>query len=147
LWSGEVTKERFEELAAAYGADLTRWPAEVREEAALLAAAEPGFAQNVLGREEALDAALDALPLRPASSALFERVVESAPPLRRRRLRWRGWLAPAGLGAGLAAATAAGVLLGAQLSQHASSNVAQTADATTARAIAEVDVSGLSGDV
>lgn len=142
-----MTKERFEALAEAYGGDLARWPADVREEAALLAAAEPAFAQTVLQRQAALDAALHALPLKTASAALFEQILESAPPLRRPRLRWRGWLAPAGLGAGLAAAAAAGVVLGVQLSQHAPTSVATSTDATTARAIAEVDVSGLSGDV
>jgi hypothetical protein len=142
-----VTKERFEELAAAYGADLARWPAEVRDEAALFIAAELAFAQEVLAREEALDAALYALPAQTASAALFERIVETAPPLRRRRLRWLAWLAPAGLGAGLAAATAAGVILGVQLSQQASTTTAAANDGATARAIAEVDVSGLGGDV
>lgn len=142
-----MTRERFEELAQAYGGDIARWPAEMRDEAGLLAAAEPRFAQEVLGREAALDAALFALPLRTASSELVARIVDSAPPLRPRRLRWRSWLTPAGLGAGLAAAAAAGVILGVQVSEHASGRSAAVADATTARAIAEVDVTGLSGDV
>lgn len=140
-----MTKERFEELAAAYGADLARWPAEVRDEAALLVASELAFAQRVLAREEALDAALFALPSRTASADLFEAIVATAPPLRR-RFRWR-WLASAGLGAGLAAATAAGVILGVQLSEHASTGATATTDAATSRAIAEVDITGLSGDV
>jgi hypothetical protein len=141
-----VTKERFQELAEAYGGDPARWPADVREEAALLAAAEPVFAQAVLTRAAALDAALFALPTHVASAALVERIVATAPPLRKPRLRWR-WLAPAGLGAALTAAMAAGVILGVQLDEHAPSAGASATDASTARAIAEVDVSGLSGDV
>lgn len=145
-----MKKERFEELAAAYGGELARWPAETRDDAALLVAAEPAFARDVLAREAALDATLHAWPTHQASGAFYDQIVGSAPALRRSRLRW-GWLTPAGLGAALAAAAAAGVMLGVQLSSHvsAASTTASAAatDTTTARAIAEVDLSGLSGDV
>jgi hypothetical protein len=128
-----VTKTRFKALAEAYGAEIAGWPAEVREEAALLAAADPAFAQAVLARESKLDAALDALPRATASSALYERIVASAPALRR---RWRLWLAPAGLGAALAGVAAAGLLLGVQLGQGAS-----ISPEASAQAVADLDVS------
>ena len=128
-----MTKERFQALAEAYGAAIAGWPAAVREEAALLAAADPAFAQAVLARELQLDAALDALPRATASAALLERILASAPSPRR---RWRLWLAPAGLGAALAGAAAAGLLLGVQLGQ--SSAVSPEA---SAQAVADLDVS------
>lgn len=137
-----MTEERFEELAAAWGGDVARWPEAERDAAALFLAASPDVARAILAREGALDAALDALPRFPAPGALFERIVESAAtPAARRRQRWGGWLLPAGLSATLAAATAAGLILGAQLGAH-------TGGATEgATATAELDVSGLAGDV
>jgi hypothetical protein len=136
-WSVEVTKQEFRELAEAYGADLARWPTALRDEAALLVATEAAFAQDVLTREARLDAALDELPRAPASSELFERIVASAPPLRRRR-RWRLWLAPAGLSAALAGIAAAGVLIGVQISEHSAVN-----SETTAQAVADLDISAV----
>lgn len=128
-----MTKTRFKALAEAYGAEIAGWPAEVREEAALLAAADPAFAQAVLARESKLDAALDALPRATASSTLHERIVASAPAPRR---RWRLWLAPAGLGAALAGVAAAGLLLGVQLGQGSS-----ISPEASAQAVADLDVS------
>jgi hypothetical protein len=146
-WSIEVTRERFQELAEAYGGDIARWPASVRDEAALVVAGDAEFARGVLAQADALDAVLFALPAQAASSALVERTVADAPPLRTRRLRWREWLAPAGLSVGLAAATAAGVILGVQLSGHATTSGVAATDQSLARAVAEFDVSGLSENV
>jgi hypothetical protein len=131
-------KERFQELAEAYGGDISRWPPELREEASLWAAQEIEFARGVLAREARLDAALHELPRVAASADLFERIVGSAPPLKRRP-RWRQWLAPAGLGAALAGVAAAGVLLGVQLSGRA----AVTNDAS-GQSVAALDVSTVS---
>ena len=128
-----MTKERFQALAEAYGAAIAGWPAELREEAALFAAADPAFAQAVLTRESQLDAALDALPRATASAALYERILATAPSPRR---RWRLWLAPAGLGAALAGVAAAGLLVGVQLGE--SSAVSPEA---SAQAVADLDVS------
>jgi hypothetical protein len=133
-----LKKQRFEQLAEAYGGDMARWPARLRYEAALLAASEPEFARAVLSREARLDAALDDLPRVAARSALFEAIVAAAPPLRQRR-RWSFWLAPAGLGAGLAAVATAGVLLGAQVG--AGVNVSSE---TTTQSVADLDVSAVS---
>lgn len=128
-----MTKERFQALAEAYGAEIAGWPAEVREEAALLATADPAFAQAVLARESMLDAALDALPRAIASADLYARIVASAPAPRR---RWRLWLAPAGLGAALAGVAAAGLLVGVQLGEGAS-----VSPEASAQAVADLDVS------
>ncbi|CAN7409755.1 hypothetical protein LJR225_002613 [Phenylobacterium sp. LjRoot225] len=130
-----MTRERFLALAQAYGAEIAAWPVELREDAALLAAAEPAFAQAVLARESQLDAALDALPRATASAALYERIVASA-PAPRPRWRWRLWLAPAGLSAALAGVAAAGLLVGVQLS--GTSSVSPEA---SAQAVADLDVS------
>jgi hypothetical protein len=144
-----VTKEEFQELAAAYGGEMARWPAARRDEAALLLAQAPEFARSVLAREAGLDAVLDELPRAPPAPALFERIVAGAPPQRRRR-RWRFWLAPAGLGAALAGVAAAGVMLGVQVGQRTSGALGASlasADAGAARAIADFDLTGLAEDV
>ena len=131
-----MTKEQFQALAEAYGGEIARWPAAVRDEAALFAAREPGEAQAVLAREAALDAALDAAPRpAPAPSALYDRILADAPN-RPRRARWRLWLAPAGLGAALAGAAVAGLLLGAQLGALSTSGTE-----ASAQAVADLDVS------
>jgi len=113
-----MTRERFESLAEAYGGDVSRWPAETREAAALLMAAEPDFTGAALGRAEVLDAALDAWRPAHAGAALLERIVAAAPQARSRR--WIDWLSPAALGAGLAAACVAGVVVGVEFSQQSS---------------------------
>jgi hypothetical protein len=129
-----VTKERFEELAEAYGGDIVRWPAALREEAALLVVSEPDFARRVLGRAAGLDAALDELPRPTATSQLFDRIVGSAPAARRRRL----WLAPAGLAAALAGVAACGLVLGVQLGGRSAAN----AEASS-QVLADLDVSAI----
>jgi len=45
-----VRKARFEALAEAYGGEIAKWPAKLRDEAALVVAADPAFAQAVLAR-------------------------------------------------------------------------------------------------
>jgi hypothetical protein len=130
-----VTREQFQALAEAYGGEIARWPAAVRDEAAVFATAEPGEARAVLAREAELDAALDLLPRATASAGLYERIVADA-PAPRRGARWRLWLTPAGLGAALAGVAAAGLVLGVQLGDRTSIN----SDAS-AQAVADLDVS------
>lgn len=137
-----MTKDRFEDLAQAYGGDVVRWPADIREEAAALMAAEPAFTRGVLADAGALDAALDAVALAPAARGLADRIVASAPSARPQR-RWRSWFLPAGLGAGLAAACAAGVIVGAQ----AAPAPADSGDSTLISAAVDLDVSGLPEEV
>jgi len=133
-----VTKDEFQQLAEAYGGDVARWPAGQREDAALFATREPGFAQATLAREAELDAALDALPQAQASRELYERIVADAPAKRGRVRPWRLWLAPAGVSAALASVAAAGVILGLQLGQQAAAGAE-----TSAQAVADLDVSAV----
>ncbi len=117
-----MTRERFEVLAEAYGGDVARWPAEERETAALLMAAEPAFTRGVLARSGDLDAALDAWRPAPVSHALRERIIAQAP--RPRGFSLRNWAWRAGLGAGLAAACAAGLVVGVAISDQVSTTAA-----------------------
>jgi hypothetical protein len=133
-----VTRDRFEELAEAYGGDVARWPSETRDQAAVLMASDPAFTQGVLARAAGLDETLDAFAFIPASRALTERIVASAPAARARR-PWRAWLLPAGLTAGMAAVCAAGVMVGAQAAPPAATD---GGDTVTSAAV-ELDVSGL----
>jgi hypothetical protein len=120
-----MSHARFEELAGAYGGDVSRWPAEARDAAAMLMAEEPAFTGEALARAGALDAALDSWRPSAAPAGLAERIAAGAP--RPRRGRWPAWLSPAALGAGLAAACVAGVVAGVNVSQRASdSEVALT---------------------
>lgn len=111
-----LTQERFEELAEAWGGDIARWPAEAREAAARLMAAEPRFTGHVLARAEALDGALDAWRPAPARPWLVEAILAAAPQAL--KPRWISWLSPAALAGGLAAAAVAGVVAGVELSQQ-----------------------------
>ena len=138
-----MDKLKFEELAQAYGGEIGRWPAKMRDDAALLVAAEPDFARAVLARESELDAVLDDLPRVTASADLFERIVTSAPPLRP-RLRWSLWIAPAGLSAGLAAIAAAGVMLGAQVGAEVGAQTGTAVTGESSQAVADLDVSAIS---
>lgn len=104
--------DRFEQLAEAYGGDVTRWPQGEREAAAAEMARDPQAAARILAQASELDALLASVEAPQASGDLMGRVLSSAPSGRR---RW-AWLLPAGMGAGLAAACVAGVVLGAQLS-------------------------------
>jgi hypothetical protein len=108
-----MTRDRFRNLAEAFGSDLRRWPGEVRSAAARFIEAEPGFASAILAREAALDEALDAVSLPAPSAELELRVLASAPARRApgslARLRAQSAWRPA---SGLAAAAAAGLLVG-----------------------------------
>lgn len=120
-----MTRERFEALAEAYGGDVSRWPTEEREMAALLLAAEPGFCRAVLTRADELDMALEAWRPMAVSHDLRERIVVSAPSPRG-ALRFAAWIWRAGLGAGLAAACAAGLAVGVAISDEVSTTSAGT---------------------
>jgi hypothetical protein len=132
-----LTHERFEALAEAYGGDVSRWPAEVLDAAALAMSAEPAWTRAVLERAARLDGALDAWRPRPPSASLTERILAAAPAAVRRR--WPTWLSPAALGAGLAAACAAGGLAGVQVQMH-SSEATEVAVTNTLSAISSYDL-------
>ncbi|WP_374571665.1 hypothetical protein [Phenylobacterium sp.] len=127
-----LTFERFQALAEAYGGDVSRWPEEVRDAAALAVAEAPLVTAKILAAAGELDAALDAWRPQLASHALREAIIAAAPRVRR-GLGLAGWLTRAGLGAGLAAACAAGVVAGAQVSllSQAPAGAAAVASALT----------------
>lgn len=122
-----MTRERFLELADAHGGAVARWPAEVREAAAALMAAEPDFARRALGEADRLDTVLDAWAPLSVSHGLREAVIAAA-PAHRPRGGLRAWLLGAGIGAGLAGACAAGLAFGVALS----GNLAAATDAPEA---------------
>jgi hypothetical protein len=106
-----MTEERFHTLAAAYGADMTRWPAGERAAAQAFVSLNPQFVEACLAAERLLDAALERYAPRDASAALRARIIAAAPHERAVAAMWR-WLTGAGLGLGLAASCAAGVAAG-----------------------------------
>jgi hypothetical protein len=110
---------RFEALAAAYGADLRRWPETERDAARAFADTRADNASRLLDEARALDVLLDEVPAAIPSARLREAVIATAP--RERRARARRWfLAP---GAGLAAACAIGIVAGAMAAQYAATSV------------------------
>jgi hypothetical protein len=109
-----MTEDRFRELAAAYGADLARWPDADRAAAAAFVAAR---GDAMLQAERALDALLTQAAAAEPSHALRARVIEAA-PRQRAAGRTVRWLVGAGLGLGLAASCAAGVAAGFTLAPH-----------------------------
>lgn len=138
-----LTRERFEELAEAYGGDVARWPEATWSAAAALMAAEPRFTTGVLQAAGRLDAALDAWTLPAASAGLRERILAAAPGRRPARLRL---ILQLGLGAGLAGACAAGVAAGVLLSAGVAAPPGLEA-ATAALASFEAPGEAATGDV
>jgi hypothetical protein len=114
----DLSRERFEGLAEAYGGDVARWPAAVREDAAVLIAGDPDFARAVLVQASRLDVALDDWAPPQVRHALRDAIVAAAPRLRPRS-RLAAWAARLGLGAALACACASGVAAGVLLSTPA----------------------------
>ncbi len=111
-----MTVEEFGALAAAWGADITRWPAGVQECAEALAAVSPSAAALLVDAGRLDRAIASARPVvAPArSDALVGRVataLAAETAERTVRSRWRTWLMPVtslasaaviGLGLGLA---------------------------------------------
>lgn len=126
-----MPRERFEALAEAYGGDVTRWPTEEREMAALMLAAEPAFVRAALARADELDVALSAWSPASVSHDLRERIIATAPKAARARGSF-DWIWRAGLGAGLAAACAAGLVLGVAISDQVSTTTTGAAEAVSA---------------
>lgn len=92
-----MTPQRFCELAQAYGADLSRWPAHERAAAqALVTAQADAQVRAALSEAESLDGWLAHHLVAPAGADLLRRVVASAPP---QRAGWyQAWLWWSGLG-------------------------------------------------
>lgn len=113
-----MNAERLQQLIAAYGADIRRWPEGEREAGRTLLATGQEDATVEAARD--LDHLLWASPQPAVSMALRDRVLASAAAagLTPRRVRlWRDRLALT-FGAGWAAAACAGVAAGVLLSAH-----------------------------
>jgi hypothetical protein len=127
---------RFKALAAAYGGDLSRWPADERAAAETFRAQEPDAAALALQEELCLDATLDQWSVPAPSQRLRGKVLAGGPKAGMRApLRWL-WLT----GAGLAAAGVSGAIFGAVLFSAVSTDM--QADALLAAAAPE-DGSGV----
>lgn len=107
--------DRFADLAAAYGGDISRWPSIEREAATLLMARSPEATATLLAEQSDLDWALDSWRAPRPGLALEAAILASA-PVQRPAPIWRGWLWRTGLGAGLMAAGLAGVMTGVVVS-------------------------------
>jgi len=113
-----MNEDRFLNLAAAYGADMNRWPAGERALAAAFVAAHPQIVEACLVAERLLDDTLLRYDAGVASAALRTRIIISA-PRERTAGAVRRWIAAACLGLGLAASAAAGVAAGYTLGHPA----------------------------
>jgi hypothetical protein len=103
-----MTPDRFAALAAAYGADLDRWP-ETDRDAARQHLSDTPQAASVLSRERDLDVALAAYGVA-APTADRQRQVVTALRRRRAERENRGrWLSRLGMLGALAAGAALGV--------------------------------------
>ncbi len=100
-----LSLDRFQELAAAYGGVISRWPEQVRD-AARQMASEPAAGQ-ILAQALALDERLDAWRVPSATDHLRDRVLSDAPAQGRGfALRARLWWSGVGVAAALAGAVA-----------------------------------------
>ncbi|MGA0600078.1 hypothetical protein ACO2Q3_05165 [Caulobacter sp. KR2-114] len=142
-----MTDERFAALAAAYGADIGRWPEGEREAARRLAAQAP--ARDVLAAESDLDHLLWQATTAAPSHALSEAVIAMAPPARRTGGEILRWLAAVGVAGSMVAACAAGVVMGATFAPHALINVMTPHASPQAQPPSEETAldGGLGGDV
>jgi hypothetical protein len=104
-----MSRERFETILDAYGADPRRWPGGERAGAQAFAAADAG-APALLAAAADLDGLILGGGPAPAGDRLREAIIASARirPIRRRTLWWAG----AGLGAALAGAAAGALTVG-----------------------------------
>lgn len=125
--------ERFEALAAAYGAEPRRWPVAERAAAQAFMEADRAGAERLLFESRLVDAMLDASPVPAASVGLRDAILASGPQPRpdRRPLfdigRW------AAAGAALACACVVGIVAGAGAVQRI------TADGQADAIIADAD--------
>nr|QQZ49611.1 hypothetical protein JKL49_22275 [Phenylobacterium glaciei] len=99
-----MTRDRFLELADAHGGAVARWPADEREAAAVLMAAEPDFAREALDAAARLDMALDAWAPMSVGHDLRQAVIAAGPSRARTeacgpgcwgRVSARAWPGPA----------------------------------------------------
>lgn len=104
--AGPMNAGRFEELTAAYGGDIARWPQ--AERAAAREFAKDPAAAGILARAADLDALLDTYVVRPGHADLESRIRTKFT----RRLTIRNWFRFGSAGVGLVGVGIAGALAG-----------------------------------
>lgn len=108
--------DRFQTLADAFGGLISRWPADLQDEAFAFTASSPDEAAVALASALDLDEDLDAVERPSPSHALRQSIISSAPRARPARRPFQRWLTGAGVGIGLVTAAAAGIVIGVDLS-------------------------------
>ena len=107
----ELSLERFEALAAAFGGNIGRWPRAERDAAIGLTASRPAETGRLLQAAQILDVLLGAAPAEAPSSALLGAILRNASLKDEPARLWR-WVMGFGVGAALAGTAAAGVAAG-----------------------------------
>lgn len=130
--------DRFQTLADAFGGSISRWPADVRDQAYGFTALSPDAAALALAAARDLDEDLDAAERLTPSHILRQSIIDAAPPVRAIRSRVQRWFTGAGVGVGLATAACAGVVVGV--------NMTAASAGEDAVLLATVYSSGLLGD-
>ncbi|WP_461344316.1 hypothetical protein [Brevundimonas sp. GN22] len=105
-----MTKDRFEYLLDAYGADFARWPADARDAGRAALHSDPQL-QVAWAKAAALDDMIR-LPNLVPSAALRDQIIASATKAGLRARRIRRALLAVWSGAGVAATAVAGAALG-----------------------------------
>ncbi|WP_186069705.1 hypothetical protein [Burkholderia gladioli] len=127
-----MTPERFRNIVEAYGADPRRWPDAERDAARDWAGAHREQAGALLAEAAELDGWLGAHSVAPASHALVERILATAPAARRPWTRGRLWWSGAAvLGIGAAGALAGAFATSAALLSSVPSYVHESTYLTT----------------
>jgi len=93
----DFSKDRVFDLIAAYGAEPGGWPAEEREAAKAMIAADPEHFADALTGARAVDAALLSERVPEPSAELADRILAAAPRARREAggaESWLSWLLP-----------------------------------------------------
>lgn len=130
--------DRFQTLADAFGGSISRWPADVQDQAYAFTASSADEAAMALASARDLDEDLDGAERLSPSHALRQAVIDAAPRARAARGPIQRWLTGAGVGIGLVTAAAAGIVIGVDLSASSAGE-----DAVL---LAAVYSSGLLGD-
>jgi len=112
-----MTTEDFSQLAKIYGADIKRWPEEHRPMIGDLATTQFTTMRKILDEELALDALLNQDSIVPASQALLDSIMQSAPQTKlakRQAYFWQNsdWLSNAFKALGFTGIGLAGALTG-----------------------------------
>ena len=135
-----MDRQRFEDLADAFGGDISRWPVSEQPAALIVVSAQPVWAEGVLAQASNLDQALDEWRPGEVGHALREAVIAQAPQAVR-RARYMTWILGVTAGLGLAGASVAGLAVGVALAVHSSQALIGVADQISPDDAVTVDLS------